>query len=71
MNIFTLVNIYNYDKPHCKLQSMTPISFEKSIHLQNQNPGEKKSSKILEPTIKDKSTNDNMPKTSKQTVNHF
>ena len=62
---------------------MAPVLFEKSIHLQNQNPGEKNSSKILETrsevglaqaqisTIKDKSTNDNMPKTSKQTVNHF
>ena len=77
------VYLYNYKKPHCKLQRMAPVLFEKSIHLQNQNPGEKKSSKILETrselglaqaqisTIKDKSTNDNMPKTSKQTVNHF
>jgi transposase InsO family protein len=77
------VYLYNYEKPHCKLQRMAPVLFEKSIHLQNQNPGEKKSSKILETrselglaqaqisTIKDKSTNDNMPKTSKQTVNHF
>ena len=77
------VYLYNYKKPHCKLQRMAPVLFEKSIHLQNQNPGEKNSSKILETrselglaqaqisTIKDKSTNDNMPKTSKQTVNHF
>ena len=77
------VYLYNYKKPHCKLQRMAPVSFEKSIYLQNQNPGEKKFSKILEmrselglaqaqiSTIKDKSTNDNMPKTSKQTVNHF
>ena len=77
------VYLYNYKKPHCKLQRMAPVLFEKSIHLQNQNPGEKKSSKILETrselglaqaqisTIQDKSTNDNMPKTSKQTVNHF
>ena len=77
------VYLYNYEKPHIKLQRMSPVLFEKSIHLQNQNPGEKKSSKILETrselglaqaqisTIKDKSTNDNMPKTSKQTVNHF
>ena len=77
------VYLYNYEKPHIKLQRMSPVLFEKSIHLQNQNPGEKKSSKILETrselglaqaqisTIQDKSTNDNMPKTSKQTVNHF
>jgi putative transposase len=81
------VYLYNYKKPHCKLQRMTPISFEKSIYLQNQNSEEKKSSKILNPSSelglglaqdqalsspnKDKSTIDNMPKTSKQTVNHF
>ncbi len=81
------VYLYNYEKPHCKLQRKSPISFEKSIYLQNQNPEEKKSSKILEPSSelglglaqdqaqsspnKDKSTNDNMPKTSKQTVNQI
>ena len=77
------VYLYNHEKPHCKLQRMSPVLFEKSIHLQNQNPEEKKSSKILKTrselglaqaqisTIKDQSINNKMPKTSKQTVNHF
>ena len=77
------VYLYNYEKPHIKLQRMSPVLFEKSIHLQNQNPEEKKSSKILKTrselglaqaqisTIKDQSINNKMPKTSKQTVNHF
>ena len=77
------VYLYNYEKPHIKLQRKTPIAFEKSIHLQNQNPEEKFSSKILkmspevglaqplDSTKKDKSTKHKMPKTSKQTVNHF
>ena len=77
------VYLYNHEKPHIELQRMTPISFEKSIYLHNQNPEEKKSSKILKmrsevglaqpliSTKKDKSSNYKMPKTSKQTVNHF
>ena len=63
------VYLYNYEKPHIKLQRKTPIAFEKSIHLQNQNPEEKFSSKILkmspevglaqplDSTQKDKSSN--------------
>jgi transposase InsO family protein len=77
------VYLYNHEKPHIKLQRMTPISFEKSIYLHNQNPEEKKSSKILKmssevglaqplnSTKKDKSSNNKMPKTSKQTVNQI
>jgi len=70
------VYLYNYEKPHIKLHRMTPIAFEKSIYLHNQNPEEKKPSKILKmssevglaqplnSTKKDKSTNSKMPKTS-------
>ncbi len=77
------VYLYNYEKPHIKLQRKTPIAFEKSIHLQNQNPEEKISSKILkmspevglaqplDSTQKDQSSNKKMPKTSKQTVNQI
>ena len=77
------VYLYNHDKPHIELQRMAPILFEKSIYLHNQNPEEKKTSKILKmssevglaqplnSTKKDKSSNNKMPKTSKQTVNQI
>ena len=30
------VYLHNYEKPHIKLKRLTPIMFEKSIHLQKQ-----------------------------------